>query len=90
MDTEQHIKELIERYEKYATENGFRLNPNRKILEGVVKGLFMNEEKHGRRYCPCRTVSGDKEKDKKLICPCVYHRKEIEKLGHCHCFLFVK
>ena len=32
---------------------------------------------------------GDAEKDKKIICPCVYHIEEIDREGECHCQLFV-
>jgi ferredoxin-thioredoxin reductase catalytic subunit len=83
-------EELIKQYEKYAAENEFKLNPNPKIVEGIVGGLLAREEKNGARYCPCRRVMGDKEEDKKIICPCIYHKDEIEKDGHCHCNLFVK
>ena len=40
--------------------------------------------------CPCRIRSGDKEKDKAIICPCIYHRDEIAKDGHCHCQLYYR
>jgi ferredoxin-thioredoxin reductase catalytic chain len=87
---EQKGKRIIEACESYAKSQGFRLNPDRKAVEAVVKGLIHNQKKHGARYCPCRFVSGDKEKDRLIICPCVYHKDEIEKDGHCHCGLFVK
>ncbi|NCF74863.1 MAG: ferredoxin:thioredoxin reductase [Xanthomonadaceae bacterium] len=81
---------LIESYKKYAEDNGFRLNPDKKVVERLIKGLFANEEKYGAKYCPCRRVSGNKEEDKGKICPCQWHRDEIEKDGHCYCGLFVK
>ena len=83
-------EELIKQYEGYASANGFKLNPNQKIVEAVVDGLLTREEKLGERYCPCRRVTGDKEEDKKIICPCIYHKDEIQKDGACHCNLFVK
>jgi ferredoxin-thioredoxin reductase catalytic subunit len=83
-------EELIKFYEKYAKENGFLLNPNRKIVEGIVKGLFLNKEKHGEMYCPCRRISGNKEEDAKKICPCFWHKDEIAKDGRCFCGLFTK
>jgi len=79
-----------EEYKKYAKKNGIKLNPNEKIVDGIIAGLKRNEEKYGERYCPCRRVTGDKEIDKKIICPCVYHKEEIEKDGYCYCKLFVK
>ncbi len=82
------IKKLAKEFERYAKENGFRLNPDSKIAEGTIRGLLENEKKHGQRYCPCRRVTGNREEDKKIICPCIYHKKEIEEQGHCHCRLF--
>jgi ferredoxin-thioredoxin reductase catalytic subunit len=85
-----HIDDFIKECEKYAKKNGFRLNPEKKVVESIVKGLFNREEKNGEKYCPCRRVTEDKEKDKKTICPCVWHKEEIEKDGRCFCGLFVK
>ncbi|RLI62093.1 MAG: ferredoxin:thioredoxin reductase [Promethearchaeia archaeon] len=90
INMDEKIKKLIKEYEKYAEENGFRLNPNKKVVEQVIKGLLKNEEKFGEKYCPCRRVQGIPEKDKGIICPCVFHKKEIEEQGHCHCLLYVK
>lgn len=88
--SEEKIKALIKEYEIYAAENGFKLNPNKKIVEAIVRRLLENKEKHGYQYCPCRRITGKPHEDEKIICPCFYHRDELEKLGHCHCMLFVK
>ncbi len=88
MDDE--VKKLIKEHEEHAEKNGFRLNPDKKIVEGITNGLLAREKKFGGRYCPCRRITGDKEVDKKIICPCVYHKTEIEEDGHCRCLLFVK
>ncbi len=85
-----YMKNLIKKYEEYAEENGFKLNPDSRIVDGTIKGLLAREKKFGEKYCPCRRVTGDKEEDKKIICPCVYHKEEIGKDGHCLCNLFVK
>ena len=84
------IERLIKKSEDYAKKNGFRLNPDKKIMKVIIKGLIRNEEKFGDMYCPCRRVKGNLELDKKIICPCIYHKKEIKEQNHCHCFLFVK
>ncbi len=88
--TEEDIKKLIEDYKEYSKKNGFQLNPNDLVVENIVKKLLENQEKHGARYCPCRMLTGDDEEDKKKICPCVWHKKEIEEMGHCHCNLFAR
>lgn len=89
-EEEEKVSELIERYQKYAEENGYKLNPNKKMVEVVIKGLLKREEKFGSRYCPCRQPTGDKGKDKKIICPCQFMQKEIGKDGRCFCGLFFK
>jgi ferredoxin-thioredoxin reductase catalytic subunit len=83
-------EELKNEYEEYAKENEISLNPNEKIVNAIIEGLLNNEEKYGEKYCPCRKVTGDKEEDKKIICPCIYHLEEINSIGHCHCNLFIK
>ena len=82
--------DIIRKYEEYAKKKGFKLNPNNEMVEAIITGLLHNEEKYGKRYCPCRRVTEDPKEDKKIICPCVYHEKEIEEQGHCHCQLFFK
>jgi len=86
----KEIKKLREKSEAYAKSAGFKLNPDEKVVQGILKGLLKNKEKHGEIYCPCRVVTGDKEKDKKIICPCIYHKQEIKEQGHCLCRFFLK
>ena len=86
----EKIKKIIGDYEIYAKKNGFKLNPNKKIVEVTIKGLLMNEKKYNQRYCPCRKVNGIPKEDKKIICPCIYHKDEIKNQGYCYCLLFVK
>ncbi|MCK4651109.1 hypothetical protein KAT08_02940 [Candidatus Babeliales bacterium] len=81
---------LLKIYQNHAKKNGFRLNPNKKIKETLIIQLIKRENKFGKKYCPCRRISGNEIIDKKNICPCIYHKKEIEEQGHCHCFLFIK
>lgn len=86
----EKIERIIQEYQEYAQKNGFSLNPNRKIVEGIIKSLLEREKKFGKRYCPCRQITGNEEEDRKKICPCFWHRQEIEKTGHCLCGLFGK
>ena len=86
---DKEAEKLIKKYQEYALEKGIRLNPNEKIVEGVVQAILNREKTFGKKYCPCRRMTNTKE-DKKIICPCVYHLDEIEKDGHCYCNLFVK
>lgn len=90
MEDQKKVEELIKEYELYAREKGFKLNPKKEILEMIIRGLIKNEESHGKRFCPCRRVTGVAQIDTKNICPCFFHEEEIKKTGHCLCNLFFK
>ncbi|MFC1512694.1 ferredoxin-thioredoxin reductase catalytic domain-containing protein, partial [bacterium] len=60
------------------------------MVECVIRGLAMNRIMHGFQYCPCRILENDKQKDQPKICPCKWHKEEIERDGTCQCRLFVK
>ena len=83
-------KDLLQSAKDYAREKELKLNPNEKVLSGIIKALWRNKEFKGEAHCPCRVVTGNKEKDKDIICPCVFHRGEIELQGHCKCNLFFR
>ena len=86
---QERLEEEIYRWaEEYAEEHGWSLNYEEKQLRAVIRGLARNLARHGEKYCPCRIRSGNSEADREIICPCVYHEEEIEKMGHCHCNLF--
>lgn len=88
-ENQKRLEEEIYAWAKeYAEEHGWALNYIDKQLRAVIRGLARNYIRHGERYCPCRIRSGDTEKDREIICPCVYHEEEIATRGHCHCNLF--
>lgn len=89
-DNNGKIDELEKEYAKYAKANGFQLNPDKNVARRVINGLLENKKKHGEMYCPCRRVTGDTKEDLKKICPCFWHKDEIEKDGHCLCRLYTK
>ncbi|MEW6593057.1 MAG: ferredoxin-thioredoxin reductase catalytic domain-containing protein [Candidatus Hadarchaeota archaeon] len=84
---EAELKAIME---KYAKSQGLALNPDKEVAGAVIKGLLENAKKYGFRYCPCRPLAGDRKADAPKICPCAWHKDEIGKMGHCHCWLFVK
>ena len=86
--SEELEKEVRKWAEEYAAGHGWILNPDEKQRTAVIKGLARNKEKHGSAYCPCRVRSGDPEKDRSIICPCIYHQDELDQAGHCTCNFF--
>lgn len=87
---QEKSEELIKVYENYAQANGFRLNPDSEAVKRIISGLLENERKHGKKYCPCRRLSGNPEEDDKKVCPCAFHKDEIAKDGNCLCRLFFR
>lgn len=83
---EKEIEELKKQSEAYAKSAGIKLNPDKQIVNSIIKGLLKNKETKGDIYCPCRIPTGDKE----IVCPCIFHMNEIKEEGHCKCRLFVK
>mgnify|MGYP001606919627 CR=1 FL=1 len=90
VSVQEKIEKLVKEIAGYAEQKGFKLSPNKEVVEKIVKGLLENEKKYGKRYCPCRRITGNPEEDSKNICPCIYHLEELAKNGHCLCGLFVK
>ena len=81
---------LLKSFRRYARAAGFKIQPDKKLLDFVIKGELSMLKKYGELYCPCRRVTGDKQADKKNICPCVFHKYEIRDDGHCKCQLYFK
>jgi len=78
---DKKVENLIESYRKYAEANGFKLNPDKKVVERLVRGLLANEKKYGAKYCPCRRVAGNKEEDQPKICLANGIEKKLKKMA---------
>lgn len=72
-----------------AKHQDWHLNQNEEFLEMLVEGLMTNYNRYGYFNCPCRLASGEREKDKDIICPCDYAPPDIEEYGHCYCGLYL-
>ena len=74
--------------EKYCEQNNYAINPSWMMATNLKSNLCEMEATFGKRYCPCFEPSGDKELDKKMMCPCEFVEEEIKEYGTCHCALF--
>lgn len=90
MQLEDLETEIYEWAKENAEKSGYKLNPDYDIVVTAVKGLAGNVRKYGVRYCSCQEVTGKKEHDRKIICPCIYRSRDIELRGACKCALFVR
>ena len=83
--------DLIRTWEKFCEKKEFKLNPDKKAVEMLTKGVLENEKRLGLKYCPCRITTGKKEADYLLICPCNFLIQEKWlKQNQCWCSLFVR
>ena len=83
-----NTQKILKISQDYAKKAGFKMNKDKTRLNFILKGLKKNEDKYGCRYCPCRVVTGDLDKDRNIICPCIFHKDEIKRDGHCLCQFF--
>lgn len=60
---------------KQNIREGWKLNPNEKVVNGILKGINLNDG-----FCPCANQSEDKK------CPCSNYRL----YDKCCCSLYVK
>ena len=82
-------QELYQTLKKIQEPKGFFFNKDKKLVLELLEGLLVNKERYGYMGCPCRLVSGDKENDRDIICPCVYRTPDVEEYGSCYCNLYV-
>lgn len=83
------IDQLYETLRKMQEPKGYFFNKDRDRVNELLQGLLLNKERYGYMCCPCRLSSGDRNKDKDIICPCVYRRPDVEEYGSCYCNLYV-
>ncbi len=90
------LEKYIERYDKmvrnYAKKKNYRLNPDEDRISFLVREMAKNKIEFGFHYCPCmlKRICGDPEEDRKRICPCYWHGKDISEVGFCECRLYYK
>lgn len=73
---------------KYAGKAGLSLNKDPMFNTNLKLWLSEAEDLFGKRICPCFSPTGDRERDKALLCPCRYLEGDIREKGTCHCTLF--
>jgi len=85
----EKVDALYDALKRWAESTGYNLNPDEEFTRGLVEGLLTNRQRYGYQSCPCRLASGDKQKDKDIICPCDYRDPDLEEWGACYCTLYV-
>ena len=81
--------ELFDMLKKVQESKGYFFNKDREKVFELLEALIQNKERYGYMACPCRLASGDKEKDRDIICPCAYRAPDVKQYGSCYCALYV-
>lgn len=86
---ERSIEEVQSFVRRVAKKRGWHINPDQSFLGDLQAGLQGTVNRYGYYLCPCRDGTGERAKDRDIICPCIYAEKDIAEYGQCFCALFV-
>ena len=82
-------EKLYEQLKKIQEAKGYFFCNDKERATDLMESLLLNKDRYGYMACPCRLVSGDREKDQEIICPCEYREPDVEEYGSCYCNLYV-
>jgi ferredoxin-thioredoxin reductase catalytic subunit len=83
------VEQLYESLRRLQEPKGYLFNQDRQRVLELLEALLLNRKRYGYMACPCRLASGDRDKDRDIICPCVYREPDISEFGSCYCNLYV-
>lgn len=83
------VEKLYEMLKKLQEPKGYFFSRDEAWVLDILRGLLTNKERYGYMSCPCRLASGNREKDKDIICPCIYRTPDVKEYGSCYCNLYV-
>jgi ferredoxin-thioredoxin reductase catalytic subunit len=81
--------QLYEMLRKMQEPKGYLFNRDRERVLDILRDILINKERYGYMSCPCRLASGDRERDKDIVCPCAYRTADVDEYGSCYCNLYV-
>lgn len=81
--------ELYDLLKKVQEPKGYYFNKDKEWVLSILSDLLVNKERYGYSSCPCRLATGDREKDRDILCPCVYRSEDVKEYGSCYCNLYV-
>jgi ferredoxin-thioredoxin reductase catalytic chain len=84
-----NAEQLYEMLKKVQEPKGYYFSDDAERVMDLMNGLLANKDRYGYMVCPCRLASGSKEKDRDIICPCVYRTEDVAEFGSCYCNLYV-
>jgi len=83
------VEQLYGALRKIQEPQGYYFNKDTKRVFELLEALLVNKKRYGYMSCPCRLASGEREKDRDIICPCIYRQPDVAEYGSCYCNLYV-
>jgi ferredoxin-thioredoxin reductase catalytic subunit len=83
------VEKLYETLKDIQERQGYCFNKDKAMVFELLAGLLTNKERYGYMACPCRLASGNRERDRDIICPCIYRVPDVAEYGSCYCNLYV-
>jgi len=83
------VEKLYEALRKFQEPKGYFFNADRERVNDLLAALLLNRSRYGYMCCPCRLAANSPEKDRDIICPCVYREPDVKEFGSCYCNLYV-
>jgi len=84
-----NAQQLYDMMKKVQEAKGYFFNTDRERVMELLESLLLNKQRYGYMGCPCRLLSGNRDQDRDIICPCVYSVPDIAEFGSCYCNLYV-
>ena len=85
----KEVEKLHETLRKVQEPKGYYFNKDRERVFELLEALLINKGRYGYMSCPCRLASGDRDKDRDIMCPCIYREPDVREYGSCYCNLYV-
>ena len=89
MNTKMTAEKLYAILSLAQNARGYYFNNDRRQTMLLLNSLLVNHERYGYMSCPCRLATGRRERDRDIICPCVYREADVGEFGTCFCGLYV-
>ncbi|HPS93192.1 MAG TPA: ferredoxin-thioredoxin reductase catalytic domain-containing protein [Deltaproteobacteria bacterium] len=80
---------LREMLRKVQEGKGYFFSTDDERVNDLMEALLLNKGRYGYMSCPCRLASGERDKDRDIICPCEYRGPDVAEYGSCYCNLYV-
>jgi len=84
-----NAQQLYDMMKKVQEPKGYYFNTDTGRVFELLDALILNKQRYEYMGCPCPLLAGDRDKDRDIICPCVYSVPDIAEYGSCYCNLYV-